>query len=392
MTTGSTTPPGCRADAFQLAEGVHFLNCAYLGPLPRVAEAAGIEGIRRKRSPTDFPSSAFFEDCDRLRDRFGALVGGAAERVAILPSVSYGIAVAARNLPLAPGQGIVVLGEQFPSNVYIWRRLAVERGCDLWTVERPGPPPSAALWNERIVEAIGPETAAVAVPHAHWTDGTRFDLEAIGARAREVGAALVVDASQSLGAVPFDVARLRPDAVVTAGYKWLLGPYSTALGYYGPRFDDGTPLEETWIARQGSEDFQGLVSYTDRYRGGAARFDVGEPSDFILVPILISALDLILEWEPRRIHAYVRGLLEPLVEELRGRGWALEEDVWRAGHMLGVRLPAGWELDELQRRLVEAGVYASLRGDALRVSPHVYNRPDDIEALARVLRAFSDEA
>ena len=383
------TALACQKSRFALDEGAHFLNCAYLGPLPRSVAEAGMEGIRRKCSPTPFPSEEFFTDCDRARDRFGRLVNAPPERIALAPSASYGIEVAARNLPLAPGQNIVVLGEQFPSNVYAWRRRAEAHGCDVRTVDRPGPPPSAELWNERLLEAIEPDTAVVSLPHCHWTDGTRIDLEAAGRRAREVGAALVIDGSQSIGAVPFDVERIRPDALITVGYKWLLGPYSTAFGYYGPRFDGGTPLEETWISRRGSEDFQGLVDYTDEYREGAARYDVGQTSNFILIPMLIEALDLILDWDPARILDYCRALLSGLADELRVRGWAIEDDAWRTGNILGVRLPAGCDLAEVEARLDEARVYASLRGDALRVSPNVYNEPRDIDALRRVLAIYS---
>lgn len=384
----SATELACQRHEFRLEPGVHFLNCAYLGPLPRAAEEAGTRGLRRKRCPTDFPSSAFFEDCDRLRERFARLLGGLPERVAILPSVSYGIATTARNLELPPGGKIVVLDEQFPSNVLVWRRLVAERGGRLTVVARPGPPPCGAEWNARILEAIDARTAIVALPHAHWTDGTRIDLAAVSDRAREVGAALVVDASQSLGAVPLEIERVRPDALVCAGYKWLLGPYSISLGYFGERFDDGIPLEETWIAREGSDDFQRLGDAADRYRGGAVRYDVGETSNFIQVPMSIASLDLILAWEPERILAYCRGLLRGLAEDLAGRGWAVEAEPWRSGHMLGVRLPAGWELDTLDERLRRAGVYASLRGDALRVSPNVYNDETDIAALLEVLDAF----
>lgn len=387
--SGAESALACQKRRFQLDEGAHFLNCAYLGPLPRSVAEAGIEGIQRKLSPTPFASDEFFTGCDRLRRRFGRLVHAAPERIAIIPSASYGLAVAARNLPPAAGQNVVILGEQFPSNVYAWRREATAAGCEVRTVERPGPPPSGALWNERLLEAIDPDTAVVALPHCHWTDGTRIDLEAAGQRAREVGAALVIDGSQSIGAVPFDIGQIRPDALITVGYKWLLGPYASSLGYFGPRFDDGVPLEETWISRHGSEDFQGLVNYTDEYRPAAARYDVGQTSNFILVPMLIEALELILAWEPARILDYCRTLLAPLTEELRARGWAIEDDAWRTGNILGVRLPEGCDLKEVEARLGAARVYASLRGDALRVSPHVYNNPTDITALHDVLATFT---
>lgn len=381
--------PGCQRDAFHLPEGVHYLNCAYLAPLPRRAEAAGIEAIRKRRVPTDFPPVDFFRDSDRLRELFASLVGAEDPvRVAILPSVSYGIAVAARNVELRRGRNIVILGEQFPSNVYSWRRVARERGLELRTVSRPGGgPPLARRWNERILEAIDADTAVVALPQVHWTDGTRFDLERIGAEARARGAALVVDASQSVGAHPFDVAALRPDAVVTAGYKWLLGPYSLCLGYFGPRFDDGAPLEETWIARTGSEDFQGLVDYSADYRPGAIRYDVGERSNFTLVPMLIASIEHVLEWTPAGIQDYCRGLLEPLVALARDRGVPVEEEGRRGEHILGLRLPPDVDLRALQAALADRDVHVSLRGDAVRISPNVYNDAGDVEALAEALFA-----
>lgn len=375
----------CRRDDFRIEPGVHFLNCAYLGPISRRTEEAGIAGLARKRSPTDFPASAFYDDCDRLRARFAALVGGTPSRVAILPSVSYGIATAARNLPLGRGRNVVTTGEQFPSNVYIWRRRADEEGAEVRIVERPGPPPCGARWNERILDAIDADTAVVALAPTHWTDGTRFDVAAIGGRARAVGAALVLDGSQSVGAVPFDVGETRPDALVCAGYKWLLGPYGTTLAHYGERFDDGVPLEETWIARDGSANFRGLVDYEDGYAAGAVRYDVGERSDFIHIPMLIAALEQLLEWRPERIHGYCASLLGGVAEAVRERGWPVEDDAWRGGNILGIGLPPERDLDALEGRLEKARVHASLRGSSLRVSPNVYNDDADIAALAEIV-------
>lgn len=247
--------------------------------------------------------------------------------------------------------------------------------------------PRGLGWNDRILEAIDGATGVVALAPVHWTDGTVFGLEAIGARAREVGAALVVDGTQCVGALPFDVQRLRPDALIVASYKWLFGPYSIGLGYFGDRYASGVPLEETWIAREGSEDFQGLVDYQDVYQPGALRFDVGERSNFILVPMLAAALRLVLDWSPERIQTYTKELTKDLLEEADSLGFALEEDAYRAGHLFGIRMPEGVEMEHLKEALRRENVSCSLRGSALRVSPHVYNDEEDVEALRRALRA-----
>jgi selenocysteine lyase/cysteine desulfurase len=386
-----------RRDAFSLPEGLHYLNCAYMSPLPRVTEDAVIEGLRCKRDPTGITPEDFFRDAEEVRRRFGAVLGGDAERVALLPSVSYGISLCARNLTVGRGSRIVVSEEQFPGNLYAWRRVAEERGAQVVTVG-PGEGTSAsegaaagesfsrgARWNQRLLEAVSADTSVVALPHVHWTDGTRFDLEALAARARDVNAALVLDATQSVGAMPLDLDAVRPDAVVTATYKWLLGPYSMALAWLGERFDGGTPLEETWMGREGSEDFQHLVDYRDEYQAGARRYDVGEVANFALLPGVKASLGLILELGPERIQAYCADLTSSLVEGARQRGFHVEDEAWRAGHLFGIRMRPDVELERLKRELDRRRIVASLRGTALRISPNVYNDAADVAALDEVL-------
>ena len=380
-------PLQCQREAFSLPETLHYLNCAFMSPLPRVVEEEGIRGMVRKRDPSSLAPEDFFRETQEVRRLFSSLVNAPdPDSVAIIPSVSYGIGVAAQNTALASGQNIVLLHEQFPGNVYGWRRLAWERGAQIRVVG----PADAGLrgrgWNERVLEAIDGDTGVVALAPVHWTDGTVFDMEAIGAKAREVGAALVLDGTQCVGALPFDVQRLQPDALIVAGYKWLFGPYSIGVGYFGPRYLDGVPLEETWIAREGSQDFQGLVDYKNGYQPGAVRFDVGERSNFILVPMLVTALRLVLEWGPERIQAYARDLSRDLLVEAESLGYAVEEASYRVDHLFGIRMPKGVEMERLKEALKRENVSTSLRGSALRVSPHIYNNAEDMEALGRALR------
>lgn len=389
----TTAVRSCQRHRFSLPDGLHYLNCAYMSPLPRKVEAAVIRGLRRKRVPAAITSEDFFVESDKARELFAGLVGVAdPRRVALVPSASYGVAVAARNLSLELGQRVVLTHEQFPGNVYAWRRAAAESGAEVRTVTPPASPERVRGWNERLLEAIDADTAVVALPHVHWTDGSRFDLEAIGGRARDVGAALVVDGTQSVGALPFDVERVRPDALVVAGYKWLLAPYSTALAYFGPRFDDGVPLEETWIARRGSEDFQRLVDYQEPYQPGAIRYDVGERSNFALLPGLIAALELLHEWTPAGIQDYCAALTAELLDEAPRLGYRLDEEGGPASHLFGLRMPDGVDLDAARSFLEARGVVASLRGSALRISPHVYNDEEDVAALLEAMAEIATEA
>jgi selenocysteine lyase/cysteine desulfurase len=185
--------------------------------------------------------------------------------------------------------------------------------------------------------------------------------------------------------MPFDVQRIRPDALICAGYKWLLGPYSVGLAYYGPVFDEGTPIEENWITRRGSDTFADLVHYRDEYQPGAIRYDVGERSNFTLLPMLAAGIKLVSTWTVPAIQQYCKTLMARLTNVLRERGHWVEEDGWHSSHLLGIRLRDSPDLTRLAERLRERQVAVSIRGDAIRVSPSVYNDRTDIDALLDAL-------
>ena len=136
----------------------------------------------------------------------------------------------------------------------------------------------------------------------HWADGTIFDLEKIRKKTKEVGALLIIDGTQSVGAMPFDVNKIKPDALVCAAYKWLMGPYGSAFCYYGEAFDNGFPIEESWINRKNSEDFSQLINYQEDYSEGARRYNVGQQSNFINVAMLTAAINQLNSWGVDNIY------------------------------------------------------------------------------------------
>ena len=386
----SSVPLPCQRSQFSLPDDFHYLNCAYMGPLPLVAEQAGIEGLRAKRFPQAVAPEDFFAPVDGVRERFARLIGAPEpNRIATVPSVSYAVSTIARNTRAGRGSNVVIVHEQFPGNVYPWRRLVAEQGGELRVVTPPGEGGTRRAgrrgrgggWTGRILDRIDAGTAVVAMGTVHWTDGTRFDVEAVRARTREVGAALVLDGTQTVGAAPIDVAALEPDALIVAGYKWLLGPYSLSLAWFGDRYLDGIPLEETWIGRRGSENFAGLVEYVDEYQPGALRFDVGQRSNFALIPALSASLDLVLGWRPERVSAYCTALMEGAFARLRDLGVRVENARWRSPHLFGLGLPPDAKLDRLKTALARHRVGVSFRGASVRVSPNVYNSSGDVEAL-----------
>lgn len=381
----------CQKHLFSLPDNHHYLNCAFLSPLLEKVEKAGIEGIKAKNRPWEMSPDDFFTDSAQLRSLFARLINAErGDEIAILPAVSYGLATVAKNIDPKKGNHIIVAGEQFPSNVYAWQRFCENNDCELKIIDAPASFENRGeLWNGKLIDAIDSDTLMVALGNVHWTDGTLFDLESIGEKARAHDAYLAIDGTQSVGALPFDVQKVQPDALICAGYKWLMGPYAITLGYFGPRLQDGIPLEEGWITRKNSENFSDLVDYEHAYQPGSIRFDMGERSNFILVPMMIEALKQILEWGPENIQQYCGNITSELVEKLPEYGYRLEDSEWRANHILGLRLPEHIWPQKLKSQLDKQNIHVSLRGSAVRVAPNVYNDKHDISMLADLLKEFA---
>jgi selenocysteine lyase/cysteine desulfurase len=372
-------------DLFEIPEDIVYLNCAYMSPQLRPAREAGEKAVSRKSRPWEITPDLFFEDAEEIRALFARLVGGDTEGVAIVPSVSYGISVAAANVPVREGEKLIILEDQFPSNVYAWRELAERSGARLVTLPRP----EDLDWGRALIEEIDADTAVVAVPNCHWTDGSLVDLASVGESAHEAGAALVVDAIQSLGAYPFDVSEVRPDFLIATSYKWLLGPYGVGFMYVGEEYREGKPIEHNWINRRGSQDFSGLVDYQDAFQPGARRYDVGERSNFALLPMAAEALRQLLDWGVENVSETI-GTLTDLIEEKAGElGIVTIPKERRARHMIGLMLGPDAP-DDLARRLTTHNVFVSVRGESVRVSPHLYNTEEDVDRLFEVLERVAD--
>src|SRR5215212_1801310 len=371
---------GSQRDLFEIPDDIVYLNCAYMSPQLRRAREIGEWAVSRKSRPWEITPDDFFEDAEKVRTLFARLVGADADGVAIVPSVSYGIAVAAANVQVREGEKILILEDQFPSNVYPWRELAARSGAKLVTVARP----EDYDWTRALLEEIDADTAVVAVPNCHWTDGSLVDLARVGAGTREAGAALVVDGIQSLGAYPFDVSEVEPDFLVASSYKWLLGPYGIGFMYVGEKYREGSPIEHNWINRRGSQDFSGLVTYEDAFQPGARRYDVGERSNFALLPMAAVALQQLIDWEVDNVSETIGALTDLIEEKTEELGIVAVPKGRRARHLIGLKLGTGAPHD-LARRLTDHNVFVSVRGESVRVAPNLYNTEEDVDRFLDVL-------
>src|SRR5215471_3197809 len=328
-----------------------------MSPLLGAVREAGESGVARRAAPWLVAAADWFGDAERLRRAYAGILGTGADGVALIPATSYGLAVAARNVPATPGDQIVVLADEYPSNYYTWRRFCRQTGSELVVAQRE----RGATWTDAVLARLSERTRVLSVPNVHWTDGSLLDLEAVVPAARQAGAVVAIDAS-----------------------KWLLGPFGLGCLYVDERFRDGEPLEENWINRAGSDDFAGLVDYTDEYRPGARRFDVGQRTSFGLVPMAIAAAEQLLDWTITEVAASLRALTDQIARRVTDLGLATQRAEQRGPHMLGIQLPRE-VAREIARQLIDSGVVASVRGSSLRISPHLHVTQDDVDRLLNVL-------
>lgn len=375
---------------FDIPEDITYLNIASQSPSFNAVYEAGIEGLKQKNRPYNIATSDYFEPVIELKKRFAKLIDtDDHNRIANIPSVSYGMANAANNIKLKPGDEILLMHEQFPSNYYIWKRLADKNDATLVTIMPPvAKEHRGRLWNQVILNAINERTAVVAMGNIHWSNGTLFDLKTIATKAKQYNAVFIIDGSQSVGALPFSVKELQPDALICAGYKWLFGPYGCGYAYYGPYFDNGIPIEENWTNRLHSENFSGLTHYQPEYKPLANRYSVGESGSFIYVKMQNEALKQVLEWTPLAVQDYCRMISEDAVAELQKMGCQIEDPKYRTHHLFGIELPENLDVLDLKAALQRDGIYVSFRGRYIRISCHLFNTKNDFQKLVACLKSI----
>ncbi len=377
----------CQKELFSLDADVHYINGAYMSPSCKSVEQAGIEGVLRKSKPYTIGHKHFFEDVETLRGLFAQLINAEKpERVAIIPSVSYGMAIIASNIKIKSGGNIIVSEAQFPSNIYPWLELAKEKNLEIRTIPYPTGENRAEKVNADILAAIDDKTILVALPHVHWSHGTKYDLETIGEKTRKHKAYFVIDGTQSVGVLPFDVQKIKCDALICGGYKWLMGPYTLGYAYFNEKFDTAKPIEQNWTVRLGAEDFTQLSNYTPYLKPHALKFDMGERSSFTNVPMGIAALQQILAWGVENIQPYLQSITQKNIQELRNFGCWVEKETGRANHLFGVQLPKSIDVKSFPDLLKAQKIIVSVRGNFVRVSPHVYNDETDMQALVTAVK------
>ena len=375
----------CQKHLFNLNTSEYYLNCAYKSPLLKNGELLAIQALKKERNPSYLKPFDYFNISEEIRTEFSKIINSNKDEVAIMPSSSYGFANVFNNLKINGNKAITVENE-FPSGYFSIKKWCSEKNIQLETIKRNNL--SAQDWNKKIINSIDSDTSVVIISSVHWMNGTKFDLKKIGEKCKNNNTFFIVDGTQSVGALSIDVKDFKIDALICAGYKWLFGPYSMALGYYSSKFNDGIPIEESWMNRTNAQDFSNLTEYDSKYKPMAGRYNVGETTNFILSPIMLNGLKQINSWGINNIESYCKKLSKIVISELSPLGIAFENENYFTYHLFSLGLPKHLNLLTFKKILEKKKIRVSIRGANLRVSINVFNNERDIDKLVETVKEF----
>lgn len=375
-------------DAFPGTGGYAYLNAASVALMPKAAGQATVGWQRdlAEKGTVHFDEEAEAKVFDALRQAGARLLAAEPDEIACVSSASEALCSFAWALSPGRDQNVVSAGIEFPSVVYPWLRVAQTTGCQVRLASardnRIDPGELAGLVDDR--------TTAVCVSHVQYSTGQRLDLAPLAHIAHSHGAVLVVDASQSAGAVPIDVVAEGIDVLVTAGYKWLCGPFGAAILFV--RRDLHSEVEPGLVGWRSTDQVWDFRPDRIEWAPGARRFEFSTMAYGTAVGLAVAA-DYLLSIGIEEIHRYDLGLAEQLVEGLAGLGAQLVSP-WgqdKRSSIVTARFP-GHDQARVAHRLNEQGVVVSPRIGSVRFSPHLYNTPDDIERALETLTTVLREA
>ena len=375
----------CQRNLFNIPDEIVYLNTAYISPLSLKVEKAINKGCKLETEPWKIdPEFHFFHQIKETKIIFSNLFNISYKNVSLIPSASYGISTAANNIKLTKTKNkILILKDQFPSNVYPWMELSKKQEGILEIIDDL----NETTLTEEIINKISEEVAVVAIPNIRWTDGYIIDLKKVSDACKKFDVNLILDLTQSAGAMQIDLKEINPEFAIIANYKWMLGPYSTGFLYISDKFIDGAPLEETWIGRKNSQDFSKLTDYQSLYNSDSIRFDMGQRANFSLLPGVKAALEQLHDWSIRKIEntLYQNNLI--ICKGLSELGFEILSEKNRAPHFISARLP-GYDGNLLINILKKNKIFISERSGFLRITPHLWNNEEDFFKLINCLKSI----
>ncbi|MFM9942781.1 MAG: aminotransferase class V-fold PLP-dependent enzyme [Hyphomicrobiaceae bacterium] len=370
---------------FDIPRDVCYFNAAGWSPIPLKTQEAGRAAVARKGQPWKLAASFGNEQYERTRSAAARLINADASDIALIPSIGYGVASAAKIVTVPKGSRVIVLENDHSSPVLEWISRAEAQGFTVDTV----PQPADGDWTSAVLATIdragAPPVGIVSISSVHWSDGGLIDVDAVAKAVRRQGALFLIDATHGAGVLAMDVTTLDPDFVLFPTYKWLLGPYGRAFMYVAKRHQDGIPLEQTSPARRGVKAEQAVYFEDMRYLPDARRFDMGERDHFISMEMAAIGMEMMAAWGPAAVVARLSAITSGIAAGLADAPVTVHRAAYRAPHVLSLGFKGG-----MPKGLVEAlatdGIYVAPRLGRMRISPHVYNDEEDVARFVATLK------
>ncbi len=364
-------------DAFPACEGRTYLNCAAVAPGSTRVRAAINAWLDDHVAQGNMASGQWWTRAAEARARTAALIGASPEEVAFVRSTSHGLAMVAEGLDWRSGDEVAVASAiEYPSNVYAWKHLA-DRGVRLREIRAV----DGAVTPEAVEDAIGPRTRLVAVSSVQFASGHRTDVDAIGRLCRDRDVLFVVDAIQQAGAFPIDVKASGIHAMAACSHKWMLG--LLGIGFLYVDRDLLAHLRPVLVGWHSVEDPFAFDGTRFDLRSDASRLEEAAPS-FPLVYGLGAAVEMLLDAGVADVASHITGLLDRAANALEAIGCEVSPAPEHRAGILMIK-PAA-DVDALAEACAERNIAVSVRRGRLRLSPHLYNNEDDIDALVELLR------
>jgi selenocysteine lyase/cysteine desulfurase len=363
-------------DAFPDFSPTVYLDCAYQGPFPLATGERVREALELKLHPDRLTSPDYFELPERVRARLARLLGAEPAEIALTSSATQGIGIVAAGLKLEPGDEVVIAESNFPANLFSWlhlRRLGVR--------VRVLKPVDGAVRLEDVAAALTSRTRVVALDWVSYTTGVQLDLAALGETVHQRGGLLVLDGTQGVGALELAIHALPVDALVAAGYKWLLGPYGMGFAYLGRTVQERLDLPViNWLSVEGSEDFKSLPLARFTLPHEARVFDIPETGNFLNISAFEASLEFVEAAGVGNVTAHCRRLLDRLEGGLTRKGYRVVAAARPSlrSTILAFQAASPEATEALYTRLREHHIAVSLRHGFIRVSPYLYNTDEEI--------------
>jgi len=384
-TTAISPETNWRQEWFEI-EDATYLNLAGQSPMPKVSIRAVQAALEAKKFPHQKPDSTFYEVPDRLRASLAKLIGAQPEELALTSGASAGVAAVAYALDWKPGDEVVTAKGEFPLQYTAWKPMEEREGLKLEIVS----PRERFITADDLIAAITPRTRVVSVSLVRYDDGSRLDAARVAAACHKQGALLLLDASQCCGAIPMDVKQLGADFIVSAGYKWLLGPFGT--GFFWAKSEHlqrVRPGPFYWMALMGSHNFAALNFADPKPAANAKRWDSPEWASYFNFNLaaMETSVDLVKRMGPELVQAHNRKLIDLMFERLPKDRFvpASPLDAARRGPYGCFAARSQEKTTEVYQHLRKENVVVSLREGNIRVSPHLYNSERDIDRLISVV-------